>query len=55
MAGSTAGLERQFSTLRNTYGSVRNRLGAEKAGKLGFLFRAFNAARREAADSSSFA
>ena len=37
---STAGLERLFSTLRLTYGLLRTNLGVEKAGKVGFLFRA---------------
>ena len=34
---SSAGLERQFSRLRLTYGLLRARLHPEKAGKLGFL------------------
>ena len=40
---SSAGLERQFSTLRMTYGLLRARLGVEKAGKVGFLHRVLNA------------
>ena len=39
---NSAGLERQFSTLRVTYGTLRNRLGVEKAGKLAFCFRSFH-------------
>ena len=39
---SSAGLERQFSTLRMTYGLLRTRLVVEKAGKVGFLYRVFN-------------
>ena len=40
--GSSAGIEKQFSTLKITYGQLRTRLGVEKAGKLGFTFRALN-------------
>ena len=40
---STAGLERQFRTLRLTYGMLRTNLGVEKAGKVGFLFRVLRA------------
>ena len=36
---SAAGLERLFRTLRLTYGLLRTNLGAEKAGKVGFLCR----------------
>ena len=39
---NSAGLERQFSTLRVTYGTLRNSLGVEKAGKLAFCFRSFH-------------
>ena len=39
---STAGLERQFSTLGLTYGTLRTQLGVEKAGKLAFLYKQFN-------------
>ena len=38
---SSASLERHFSTLGYTYGSLRNRLGVERAGKLTFLFKVF--------------
>ena len=39
---SSAGLERQFSTLGMTYGTLRTSLGPEKAGKLAFLYRELN-------------
>jgi hypothetical protein len=39
---SSAGLERQFSTLGFTYGKLRSHLGTEKAGKLAFLYRQLN-------------
>ena len=40
--GSSAGLERQFSTLGMNYGKLRSSLGVEKAGKLAFLYRQLN-------------
>ena len=40
--GSSADLERQFSTLGFTYGSLRAQLGAEKARQLAFLYRELN-------------
>ena len=40
--GSSAGLERQFSTLGMTYGKLRNQLGHEKAGQLAFCYRQLN-------------
>ena len=40
-AASSAGVERQFSTLRITYGMLRARLGIEKVGKLRFLYRVY--------------
>lgn len=39
---TSAGLERQFSTLGTTYGKLRTQLGIEKAGKLAFMFRLLN-------------
>ena len=39
---TSAGLERQFSRLRQTYGLLRGRLGVEKCGKLGLLFQLLN-------------
>jgi hypothetical protein len=42
---STAPLERNFSTMSHVYGQKRNALGAEKAGKLTFLFRSLNSAQ----------
>ena len=39
---NSAGLERQFSTLKLTYGMLRTNLGAEKAGKLAFCYRSLN-------------
>ena len=39
---NSAGLERQFSTLKFTYGSLRTNLGVEKAGKLAFCYRSLN-------------
>ena len=39
---NSAGLERQFSTMRITYGTLRTRLSVEKAGKLAFCFRSLN-------------
>ena len=42
---STAPLERSFSTMSHIYGQKRNKLGAEKAGKLTFLFRSLNSAQ----------
>ena len=39
---STASLERIFSTMGHVYGRRRTNLGAEKAGKLAFLFRSLN-------------
>ena len=41
-SASSAGLERHFSTLRMTYGTLRTSLGSEKAGKLAFLYRELN-------------
>lgn len=41
-SASSAGLERLFSTLKLTYGTLRSQLGADKAGKLAFLYRALN-------------
>ena len=41
-ASSSAGLERQFSTLGFTYGTLRAQLGVEKAGKIAFLYRELN-------------
>ena len=40
---NSAGLERQFSTMRATYGDLRQRLGVEKAGKITFCHRALHA------------
>ncbi len=40
MQSSSADLERNFSTLAHIYGKNRVRLGAEKAGKLCFLYTA---------------
>jgi hypothetical protein len=40
--GSSAGLERQFSTLGMNYGKLRASLGIKKAGKLAFLYRQLN-------------
>ena len=40
---NSAGLERQFSTLKLTYGSLRTNLPIEKAGKLAFCYRTLNA------------
>ena len=40
--GSSGGLKRQFSTLGMTYGSLRNQLDVEKAGKMTFLYKQFN-------------
>ena len=40
---SSAGLERQFSTLKLTYGSLRTNLSVEKAGKLALCYRTLNA------------
>jgi len=45
---STAPLERNFSTMSHVYGQKRNALGAEKAGKLTFLFRSLNSAQSSA-------
>ena len=39
---NSAGLERQFCTLKFTYGSLRTSLGVEKAGKLAFCYRSLN-------------
>ena len=39
---SSAALERQFHTMRLTYGMLRSRLDVERSGKLAFLFRVFN-------------
>jgi hypothetical protein len=39
---NSGGLERQFSTLKLTYGSLRTNLGIEKAGKLTFIYRSIN-------------
>ena len=39
---SSAGLERHFSTLGFTYGTLRCQLGVEKAGKLAFLYKQLN-------------
>ena len=39
---SSAGLERYFSTLGLTYGTLRSSLGVEKAGKMAFLFKQLN-------------
>ena len=39
---SSTGLERQFSTMGYTYGSLRTQLGMERAGKLSFLYRQLN-------------
>ena len=41
-ASSSAGLERQFSTMGFTYGTLRAQLGVEKAGKIAFLYRELN-------------
>ena len=40
---SSAGLERNFSTLKLTYGSLRTNFSVEKAGKLAFCYRTLNA------------
>jgi hypothetical protein len=39
---TSAGLERQFSTMKLTCGALRTNLGIEKAGKLSFLYRKWN-------------
>ena len=39
---SSAGLERQFSTLGMSYGKLRANLDSQKAGKLAFLYRQLN-------------
>ena len=39
---NSAGLERQFSAMRVTYGLLRASLGVEKAGKLAFCYRSLN-------------
>ena len=39
---SSGGIDRCFSTLGITYGTLRHSLGEEKAGKLAFLFRQLN-------------
>ena len=39
---NSACLERQFSTLKLTYGSLRTKLGVEKAGNLAFCYRSIN-------------
>ena len=39
---SSGGLERQFSTMGYTYGTLRTQLGVERAGKLSFLYRQLN-------------
>jgi hypothetical protein len=41
-SASSAGLERLFSTLKMTYGTLRSQLGSDKAGKLAFIYRALN-------------
>jgi len=38
----SAGLERLFSSMRLTYGTLRTQLGVEKAGKLAFLYPVLN-------------
>ena len=40
--GSSAGLERQFSTSGKTYGKLRNQPSHEKAGQLAFCYRQLN-------------
>ena len=42
---SSAGLERQFSTVGMHYGKLRNNLDAQKAGKMAFLYRQLNSGR----------
>ena len=39
---SSAGLERHFSTMGMNYGTLRSRLGVEKARKLCFLYKQLN-------------
>ena len=41
-ASSSGGLERHFSSLGFSYGTLRAQLGIEKAGKLAFLYRELN-------------
>ena len=41
-ACSSGGLERHFSSLGFSYGTLRAQLGIEKAGKLAFLYRELN-------------
>ena len=41
---SSAGLERQFSTIGMHYGKLRSFLDAQKAGKIAFLYRQLNSA-----------
>ena len=41
-ASSSGGLERHFSSLGFSYGTLRAQLGIEKAGKIAFLYRELN-------------
>ena len=41
-ASISGGLERHFSSLGFSYGTLRAQLGIEKAGKLAFLYRELN-------------
>jgi len=40
--GSSAGVERIFSTFGLVHSKLRNRLGVEKAGKLVFIYKLLN-------------
>ena len=39
---NSAGLERQFSTMKLTFGTLRTQLGIEKAGKISFCYRSLS-------------
>ena len=39
---SSAGLERQFSTIGMSYGKLRSNLDVQKTGKMAFLYRQLN-------------
>lgn len=45
--GSSAGVERMFSTFGLVHSDLRNRLGVDKAGKLTFLMKMFNRPKGE--------
>ena len=52
-SASSASLERNFSTMGYVYERRRTNLGAEKAGKLTFLYRSLNADDQAGSDSDS--